>query len=532
MSKDLLKRKKRRFLRSGGINPPADLIVIHENAEEPVSETADEPSAIISAMYGEDALALGPVVEVPQDISADVNNADDGFDHDLDLVFAEIFAPRTDDPEEEAVSDFFRRGRRAVAVLFSALMVLAVAYNTGVTDFIESEIDSYRPVIQTPVAEPVSNTPEMTSGQTEDVLPAEGQDNGEGETGKTSTDDANKDKDKSTDKDKNEQQNGIKITIFLTCDGETVAHDMTGSDITVQTLLSKAGVRLENEDVCEPSLDTVLSDRDSVTVTRIKHVEYSETVKIPANVSKKYTPLLREGRQKELRDSYGEDGERKLTYRDEFINGERTSHELLSDVVVKEPIDYMVLEGASVSMSPLNGARFTDIRISGSAPESYERLITGYCTAYHFNRGVWGASGMYLYQGFVAVDPSVIPYGSLLYITNSDGSFVYGWAIAADYCQAAAEGRVVCDLFFDTYEEPYLFGKHTMNIYVVKQLYRDELQEYVARQGYFDNRVAGRPYVPPAPEPEPEPEPVPEETPAAPEQTDTSTSGGDSGGAG
>ncbi len=71
MSKDLLKRKKRRFLRSGGINPPADLIAIHENTEELVSEPVDEPSAIISAMYGEDALALGSVVEVPQDISAD-----------------------------------------------------------------------------------------------------------------------------------------------------------------------------------------------------------------------------------------------------------------------------------------------------------------------------------------------------------------------------------------------------------------------------------------------------------------------------
>jgi 3D (Asp-Asp-Asp) domain-containing protein len=184
----------------------------------------------------------------------------------------------------------------------------------------------------------------------------------------------------------------------------------------------------------------------------------------------------------------------------------------------------MVLEGANVCMSPLNGARFTDIRISGSAPESYERLLSGYCTAYHFNKGVWGASGMYLYQGFVAVDPSVIPYGSLLYITNSDGSFVYGWAIAADYCQASAEGRVLCDLFFDTYEEPYLYGKHYMNVYVVKQLYRDELQEFVARQGYFDNRVAGRPYTPPAPEPEPEPAP---EEPSEPVQPDPGPSGED-----
>ena len=61
-----------------------------------------------------------------------------------------------------------------------------------------------------------------------------------------------------------------------------------------------------------------------------------------------------------------------------------------------------------------------------------------------------------------------IPYGSKLYIKSSDGSFVYGYAVAADTGIALMDGRVTVDLYFDTYLESCLFGAKTMDIYVLE----------------------------------------------------------------
>ena len=69
--------------------------------------------------------------------------------------------------------------------------------------------------------------------------------------------------------------------------------------------------------------------------------------------------------------------------------------------------------------------------------------------------------------GTVAVDPSVIPYGTLLYITSTDGSFVYGYAVATDTGIAVQKGQILVDLFYETYAESVINGAIQVNVYVV-----------------------------------------------------------------
>ena len=473
---------------------PADAVAeeaSEETAETDAAEKTEGP-ADTEAAQTEEWL---PLIWEEADEPAETGETTGDGDH-LELVFADLF----EEPVrmyEPPTPRFYRVGKKLACALVAVLLGLTAAYNLGYTEVIETEIDSYviEPVkvVETmPEEEEPSPVPaaEPQQEQSQEILDA---------LSFTDADIAYK-----------------KTVVYLTYDGNTVEFMFDEPSITVRTLLNTAGVTLENEDTVEPGMNRTLGDRDSVKVTRIRHEEYTETVTIPATTEIKLTPLLKAGRTKELNQSSKHSGEKVLTYRDEYINGELTKHEVISEKVTKEPGRSLTLQGAAVTMSAINGAKYTDVMISGNAPTSYERLITGYCTAYNFNKGCWGASGMYLSQGFVAVDPDVIPYGSLLYITNSDGSFVYGWAIAADFCEAASWGWISVDLFFDTYEESVLFGKHTMNIYIVKQLYRDELQQFVARQGYFDARVPARPA--PAPEPEPEPEePAQTEEPEAPD---------------
>ena len=67
----------------------------------------------------------------------------------------------------------------------------------------------------------------------------------------------------------------------------------------------------------------------------------------------------------------------------------------------------------------------------------------------------------------VAVDPDVIPYGTLLYITSTDGRFVYGYAIATDTGIAVQKGEILVDLFYETYAESVINGAIQVNVYVV-----------------------------------------------------------------
>ena len=69
--------------------------------------------------------------------------------------------------------------------------------------------------------------------------------------------------------------------------------------------------------------------------------------------------------------------------------------------------------------------------------------------------------------GTVAVNPNVIPYGSLMYITYADGRFVYGYAYAADTGTAMMTGSAFIDLYYETYSESVDNAVIAVNVYVL-----------------------------------------------------------------
>lgn len=62
-------------------------------------------------------------------------------------------------------------------------------------------------------------------------------------------------------------------------------------------------------------------------------------------------------------------------------------------------------------------------------------------------------------KGIVAVDPRIIPLGTIVYIEG------YGYAIAADVGSAIKGYRI--DLCFDTYREAISFGRRRIKVYIV-----------------------------------------------------------------
>ncbi len=279
------------------------------------------------------------------------------------------------------------------------------------------------------------------------------------------------------------------FTVDVTADGET--RTLRLLDKTTADALAQLGIRLEPDDLVDPPLTHRLVPGESVRVTRVRYETREALEEVPWQEVDKPSPLIAQGRTQVMNAGGGRDGLAQRVYRDKYVDGVLAQSELVEEQYEDFPWNVVTLVGDDDAvMSPLDGAAFTDVEIVDNAPTSYERVLeNAVCTAYSFKPGTYGASGMYMFQGFVAVNTNVIPYGSLLYITSPTGQFTYGWAIAADVGEAMMAGYVDIDLFFETYTESALFGKHRMNVYVVDQLTQAELEQFMAQPGMFRSRI-------------------------------------------
>lgn len=66
-------------------------------------------------------------------------------------------------------------------------------------------------------------------------------------------------------------------------------------------------------------------------------------------------------------------------------------------------------------------------------------------------------------MGTVAVDKSVIPLGTRMYIVTNDGSVIYGMAVASD---TGVRGNKV-DLYYGTYQQCINFGRRSCTVYIL-----------------------------------------------------------------
>lgn len=73
------------------------------------------------------------------------------------------------------------------------------------------------------------------------------------------------------------------------------------------------------------------------------------------------------------------------------------------------------------------------------------------------------ATGTKVHVGTIAVDPTVIPYGTKMYIVSCDGKIVYGEGTAEDCGPAIKNDRI--DVFYHTFAECSIFARRDCYVY-------------------------------------------------------------------
>ncbi len=248
--------------------------------------------------------------------------------------------------------------------------------------------------------------------------------------------------------------------VSVVADGKTSPLSLTEG--TVSDALDMAGVKLGALDYTEPSLHTPLTEGVKITVHRVEYKDSVAYEEIPFETEYVYTSLFLRKQSTQMTLQTGITGEKAITSRERWVDGELESSQVSGVEITSEPqTQILKVYGAYAPVSSRTGPDGTT-----NKPSTYTQVLTGRATGYSSSGGR-GSSGLGLDYGTVAVNPNVIPYGTLMYIESTDGRFVYGYAIATDTGTALMNGTCLVDLYYQTYEESLLNAVHTVNVYVV-----------------------------------------------------------------
>jgi uncharacterized protein YabE (DUF348 family) len=252
---------------------------------------------------------------------------------------------------------------------------------------------------------------------------------------------------------KDKMKIGLKMAFHLTYVDGGKKQQVWATSATVADFLSQQGIKLNTLDRVEPSLTQPLTENGVVNVIRVEKV--TDVVEEPVQfaVVTKKDESLEKGREKTL--TQGKKGLVSKQFEVLVENGKEVSRKLISEQKIAEKQDKVVAVGTKdVSLQVSRGAdeSGTEYYVSATA-------YTAFCNGCSGNT----ATGLNLRANpnmkVIAVDPSVIPLGTKVYVEG------YGYAVAAD-TGGAIKGYKI-DVFMPTNQDCYRWGRKKVKIKIL-----------------------------------------------------------------
>lgn len=238
-------------------------------------------------------------------------------------------------------------------------------------------------------------------------------------------------------------------------------------DETVGALLERVGYSADAGYVASGDLAAMPQDGMTITVDHVTVNEEVYTVELPYKVYNVKDPYLPEGQEQILR--AGVVGQELRTADVEYRNAVEISRTIKSREQIRASQAQIVAVGTGELVGqtgemPLIGDGVI-VLPSGEVLTYYDQdtySATAY-TQYDAGCDSLTACQTPVRWGVVAVDPSVIPYGTRMFIMDQDGSFVYGVGTAED-CGSAIQGKRL-DLYMPTLSEAFDYGRRPVTVY-------------------------------------------------------------------
>jgi len=234
---------------------------------------------------------------------------------------------------------------------------------------------------------------------------------------------------------------------------------------TVEQLLEENDITLNKKDKIEPAIDETLAEGKNITITRVTHEEEEVKESIDFKTEKREDSSLEQGKEKVVTE--GKKGTLVKTYKLTLENGEEVKRKLKDEKITKKPTNKVIAVGTKKpEPKVVPKAKKSSSKQSTKAPASGGKEFTMNATAY--TAGCSGCSGITATginlkanpnMKVVAVDPSVIPLGSRVWVEG------YGEAIAGDTGGSISGNRI--DVHVPNKSAAYSFGRRTVKVKVL-----------------------------------------------------------------
>jgi uncharacterized protein YabE (DUF348 family) len=242
------------------------------------------------------------------------------------------------------------------------------------------------------------------------------------------------------------------VPVVVSLGGEKVALDVIGT--SVADALVAAGADPGAGLTVTPAVDTPLTAGMTITASDVFVRIAQDEVAIPFDVVTRNDSTIEVGRRSIA--TPGAEGKKLLIYRVVVTDGVEGDRTLTSERFVSEPVDEVIVVGTKRASRQV--ARSGAAAPVPGAGSKLAVVATGYAPGAD-GVGTRTATGARAGYGVIAVDPSVIPLGTRIYIPG------YGYGVAADTGGAVRGARI--DLCFDSGSQALAWGRRSVTITIL-----------------------------------------------------------------
>lgn len=249
---------------------------------------------------------------------------------------------------------------------------------------------------------------------------------------------------------------GMEIYLF---DTKTVDVNVDGEEtfkldvpiIDLKYVIQSQGIEIYDEDKIETNFYGY-DENYFIDIKRVRTDVLEREVELGFNSILRPNPELLRGERKVV--VPGEKGIKKEIVQITYENNEPVEENILEEKIIQKPVAQIMEFGTKERQERSLTSRHSSLENRRIVKEMVVEATAYTHTGNRTFTGIWP------YEGIVAVDPNVIPLGTEMYVEG------YGFAKAAD-TGGLIKGNII-DVFMDTRDKAINWGRRNVKIYILE----------------------------------------------------------------